>query len=399
MTGNNDPVHKQASQEATDWLILLHDDPEDVELRRAFEAWLKKSPANAAAWEAMQQASKAMDKATPVHAGRWKPALAELRGKTENDGAGAAAPLNTVRTRHSSPLHGRHMVRSSRKSPVGAASSRDRRSIAGRIAAGSRSYGGCFKAMRLFEIAASRINRRQAIRFGGVAALACLLALFIAPGLLLDLHADYTTGTAETRTIRLSDDSTVTLAPESAITVTYTPDERHIRLLAGAAFFEVTPNAERPFEVAAKTLDITVIGTGFDVRSDDDGADVTVAHGAVRVGHASAVPPVAETLTAGQSIRVSWAGRAERRAVPVDQIAAWRHGELIARDEPLGAVVEQLRPYYAGRIVVTDEALAARPVTGVYNLNDPVAALRAIARAQNAAVRRVTPWLIIVSTS
>lgn len=354
MTGNNDPVDKQASKEATNWLILLNDDPEDAGLRRAFEAWLEKSPANAAAWEAMQRASKAMDKARPVHTERWKPALAELRAKAETDGA-SAAPSKILRTRHPSPLNGRRT--------------------------------------------ANWINRRQAIRFGGFAALACVLVVLVGPSLLLDLQADYATGTAETRIIRLPDDSAITLAPESAVAVAYTPDKRRIRLLAGAAFFEVAPNAERPFEVAAKTLDVTVLGTRFGVRRSDDGADIAVEHGTVRVGHPSTVPPVAETLTAGEAIRVSWAGRAERRAIPTDQIAAWRREELIARDAPLGRVVDQLRPYYAGRIVITDGALAARPVTGVYDLDDPVSALRAIARAQNAAVRRVTPWLIIVSAS
>ena len=44
-------------------------------------------------------------------------------------------------------------------------------------------------------------------------------------------------------------------------------------------------------------------------------------------------------------------------------------------------------------------ALAARTVTGVYNLKDPGAALRAIARAHNAVIRYVTPWLILVSAS
>ena len=354
MTGNSDPVQKQASTEATDWLILLKDDPEDSELRQAFEAWLGKSPVNAAAWAAMQQASKAMDKATPVHAERWKPALAELRGETHGDDTGTM-PSKTVRTRHATAPKGRHSV--------------------------------------------GHIGRRQALRFGGIFAAACLLALVVGPDLWLNLRADYATGTAETKTIRLSDDSTVTLAPQSAIAVAYTRDERRIHLLAGQTFFEVKPNAERPFRVAAKAIDVTVLGTRFDVRREDDEASVAVEKGVVRVGHATADPPVAETLTAGQSVRVSWAGRAERNDRPVDQIAAWRRKQLVARDEPLGVVVEQLRRYYAGRIIVTDTALAARPVTGVYNLADPVAALRGIAHAQNAVVRRVTPWLIFVSAS
>ena len=354
MAGKTDPIQKQASKEATDWLILLKDDPDDVGLRHKFEAWRDNSPANATAWEAIQQASKAMDKATPVHSDRWKPLLAELRGQPHGDDAGNTPPA-TIPAPRSAAANGRRTT--------------------------------------------GRIGRRHVIRFGAVAAAACLLAILVGPDMLLHLRADYATGTAETRTIRLSDDSSVTLAPESAIAVAYASGERRIRLLAGEAFFEVAPDAGRPFRVAARAVDVTVLGTGFDVRRGDDGAKVAVQHGMVRVDHATAAPPVAETLTAGQSVRVSWTGRTERSDRPVDQIAAWRRTQLIARDEPFGTVMDQLRRYYAGRIIVTDAALAARPVTGIYNLADPVAALRGIARAQNAVVRRITPWLIIVSAS
>ena len=65
----------------------------------------------------------------------------------------------------------------------------------------------------------------------------------------------------------------------------------------------------------------------------------------------------------------------------------------------MGTVIDGLRRYYAGRIIITDDTLATRTVTGVYNLADPLAALRGIARAQNAVVRQVTPWVLLVSAS
>jgi transmembrane sensor len=354
MAGKTDPIQKLASKEATDWLILLKDDPDDGGLRREFETWLGKSPANATAWDAMHQASKAMDRATPVYSDRWQPLLDKMRGKAHCGGTGNMRRI-IGRAQRSTAVNGRPSV--------------------------------------------GRIGRRQVIRLGGIAAAACLLAVLLGPGLLLDLQADYATGTADTRTIRLSDDSIVTLAPESAIDIVYTAGERRIRLLAGEAFFEVSAHPERPFRVAVKAVGVTVLGTSFDVRHGEDGADVSVAHGLVRVDHTSADPLVAETLTAGQSVRVSWAGRAERGSATVDRIAVWRRNQLVARDEPLGAVVDELRRYYAGKIIVLDEALAARPITGVYNLADPVEALRGIARAQKAVVRRVTPWVLVVSAS
>lgn len=354
MADKADPIEKKASREATDWSILLKDDEENEQLRRDFEAWLAHSPVNASAWRALQQASRAMDRATPVFTDRWKPFLAEARGEAPS-GGGDESRWGREHALQSMP--------------------------------GLRSPSARHK------------RRRSAIRLGGIAAAACLLAVLAGPDLLLDLRADYTTGKAEIRTIDLPDESRVTLAPESALAIAYTPGERGVRLLAGEAFFEVAPNGQRPFRAAADAIEVTVLATGFGLRRDEDGAEVAVEHGRVRVDHAAVSAPFAETLTAGEAVQVGWAGGAERSDAPVDQIAAWRRSQLVARDEPFGVVVDELRRYYGGRIILMDEGLARRPVTGVYNLADPVAALRAIARAQNAVVQRITPWLIIVSAS
>lgn len=34
-----DAARKRASREATEWSVLLHDDPDDRDLSRRFEAW------------------------------------------------------------------------------------------------------------------------------------------------------------------------------------------------------------------------------------------------------------------------------------------------------------------------------------------------------------------------
>jgi transmembrane sensor len=253
-------------------------------------------------------------------------------------------------------------------------------------------------AVRIRKVRRPSRPRRMGLRIAGLALAACLI-IAILPSLLLRAQADYLTGTAQLRTLQLVDGSTVVLAPDSAIAVAYRDGERRVRLLAGEAFFEVAPNAARPFRVSARNVDAIVLGTRFDVRLGDDGAAVSVQHGLVRVDHAGASPPVSETLGAGQSVRVSWAGQALRGSEPPDLVAAWRLGQLIAQDQPMGEIVDQLRRYYSGRIIVASGSLAERRVTGAYNLTDPVDALRGIARAHGATVRQVTPWLLIVSDS
>jgi transmembrane sensor len=66
---------------------------------------------------------------------------------------------------------------------------------------------------------------------------------------------------------------------------------------------------------------------------------------------------------------------------------------------PLREAVDQLRRYFAGTIVLASASLGDRRITGAYNLADPEDALRAIAQAHGGKVRRIAPWLLVVSES
>lgn len=108
-------------------------------------------------------------------------------------------------------------------------------------------------------------------------------------------------------------------------------------------------------------------------------------------------PAVSETLLPGDVVRMSASGAIVRDERALDTIAAWRAGRLIARDETVEAVVDRLRRHYRGVIFLTDRDLAGRSVTGIYNLADPVAALRAIGASHDANVRQITPWVVVIS--
>jgi transmembrane sensor len=69
----------------------------------------------------------------------------------------------------------------------------------------------------------------------------------------------------------------------------------------------------------------------------------------------------------------------------------------VARDEPVAEVVDELRAYFRGAILVTDDALAAQRVTGLYDLGDPAQTLRAIALTHGATVTQISPWLLVLS--
>jgi transmembrane sensor len=211
---------------------------------------------------------------------------------------------------------------------------------------------------------------------------------------MLRWSADAVTATAELRTITLPDGSTVVLAPESAIDIAFDDRRRLVRLLAGRAFFEVAHDADHPFVVAASNVETTVTGTAFDVRLADAEVEVSVQRGQVRVEDASTTPPVHETLGAGDWLKIDATGAVHRLQQPTP---LWQRGQLVAIDRPVGDVVDELKAYFPGRILVTDDALAGKRVTGVYDLHDPAAALRALATAHGAKVHAISDWILILS--
>lgn len=245
----------------------------------------------------------------------------------------------------------------------------------------------------------SRPARRRAGKLVAMMAAAAALLAMLSPPIALRLKADYMTGAGEQRVLALEDGSTVRLAPGSAIGVGYAADRRSVRLLSGEAYFEVKRNPSRPFEVMAQAAKVTVLGTGFNVRLNDEGADVAVRHGRVRVDYPDGSPPVSEILEPGQWTRLAWNGGGARGMSSPALVGGWSEDRLIAVDRPLSDVIADVRRYYRGAIILSDPALGRRIVTGSYDMHDPAQAVATIVQPLGATVTRITPWLVIVSAS
>ena len=246
-----------------------------------------------------------------------------------------------------------------------------------------------------------RRRLRARLGVGALAAVAACLILVFAPGVLLQLRASHLTAAAEIRAVQLEDGSVVQLGPASAIDVAFDSGQRRVLLLKGEAFFEVRPDTARPFVVQSGEVRTTVVGTAFDVRLTDNATHVAVRSGVVQVAFDAATPPVREELTAGDMLRVGTsgltAGQVKRGHGAPDEVAAWLGGQIVARDRSVADIVDELRRYHRGAVVIADDGLARERVTGVYNLADPLAALRAVASAHAATVREMTPWLVVIS--
>lgn len=237
------------------------------------------------------------------------------------------------------------------------------------------------------------VSRRTILLSGLIGA--GVLGGYVAPRL-LSAKPDYETTTAEVRRVTLADGSTVTLGPQSGITVKITDRTRSIALLEGMAFFDVTPDLTRPFEVETGDTYTRVLGTSFDVSLVDDLTAVSVVHGRVAV-HDNALPGRELQITDGEWIKIATGtatySRGQRNS---DQIAAWRQGLIVAEDEPLADVVARVSRWHRGRVILASPSLARQRISGVFDLSNPLLALQAIVHPYGGKVREVSPYLVAI---
>lgn len=263
------------------------------------------------------------------------------------------------------------------------------------ISATGALLAGAERAERDPPLPASSAWTKLARRPYAIAALLIVcLAAAIAPGVALRLQADHATGTAQIESFQLDDGSTVRLGPDSALRLAFSAGERRVTLLSGEALFDVKPDAGRPFRVVTRDATTTVLGTRFDVAMLAGSTSVTVARGHVRV--ATAEGGATFDLHAGDWVRVGTGAVGEQGTGLPDYMTAGPGPRLAVRNRPVAEVIERLRPWFAGRIVIADDAVGRQPVTGVFDAADPVRALEVIVGPQGGRVMRVTPWLLIV---
>lgn len=229
-------------------------------------------------------------------------------------------------------------------------------------------------------------------------AAACLtgLAVLTLPEARVHWQADAMTGVGEVRTLLLQDGSRLTLAPGSAVATSFTSGRRQVLLLRGRAYFEVTPNPALPFVIQARDAQVRVLGTAFDVRLAADALEVGVRSGRVRVSDEQRSTSVAE-LAAGESLELDWQNRElQLAAQPAPAIGAWLEGRLQVSDRSVDEVLDELRAYLPGWVVLRAQDQGQRRISGVYDLRDPQRALGGLAQSLGLRVRSLGPWLTVL---
>ena len=210
---------------------------------------------------------------------------------------------------------------------------------------------------------------RPTLRFRpwhGVAALAACAAL-LSVGLLPSIRSfpvSHETRIAEIRPLTLPDGTRVTLGARSRLVVDFSLTERRVELVEGQAFFDIAPEAARPFRVIAGQAIIRDIGTKFDVIRSPGSLRVAVLEGSVEVREAGARS--GSVLHAGHRFeatqRIVSARARYPNVQPVKDVApgGWREGRLAYENDRLGDVVADLNRYHAPGLRIADDAADIR---------------------------------------
>lgn len=162
----------------------------------------------------------------------------------------------------------------------------------------------------------------------------------------------------------LPDGSVITLNKESSLLYpsSFSGKERVVTL-KGEAFFDVSPDKEKPFIVHVNDIDVRVVGTSFNIKSKNDKTEVIVESGIVRVTSAGKTVE----LKAGERVRLDNAGTEMVKEQTTDKLYNYyRSREFVCDDTPLWKLVEVLNEAYEANIVIGREELKNLRITSPF---------------------------------
>lgn len=205
------------------------------------------------------------------------------------------------------------------------------------------------------------------------------------------LWADLRTGTGERRTFALADGSRLSLNARSSVDIQFTAQRRVVRLREGQVFADVAADANRPFVITTAEGEVQALGTQFLVSQESAGSLASVQLHSVQITTAGGSQ---RRIEAGQA---AWfnAGAVRPVALSVAGRVDWRDGRVDIRDEPLGLLIDALRPYGRGVLRISPQAAALR-VYGVYPLDNAEQTLQSLAQTFPLRIRRYGPWLTLI---
>ena len=168
------------------------------------------------------------------------------------------------------------------------------------------------------------------------------------------LYNTLTTNRGEQYPLQLSDGTRIWLNSASTIRfpVMFGNNERRVQI-SGEAFFEVAKDKSKPFKVTLNGMEITVLGTQFNVNgySDESNVRTTLLEGSVKITQGLE----ALHLSPGQHARLNSNGKFHLvNNADIEEAVSWKNGYFHFTKDNLQTVMRKLSRWYDVDVVYED---------------------------------------------
>ena len=163
----------------------------------------------------------------------------------------------------------------------------------------------------------------------------------------------------------LPDGSVITLNKKSTVTYPsrFKGNTRAIAL-KGEAFFNVAPDKKKPFIISVNNVQVTVVGTSFNVKSENGNTEVVVETGIVQVTRSSKTVE----LIAGEKIVMHENDSAATKEAVTDKLYNYYRSKVfVCDDTPLWKLVQVLNEAYDASIVIGRKELNDKKLNTTFN--------------------------------
>ena len=168
------------------------------------------------------------------------------------------------------------------------------------------------------------------------------------------------------KVISLSDGSKIYLNAGSKLSFSKDYDSKSRKVsLYGEAYFDVKKGIN-PFIISTEYAEITVIGTKFNVRSRDDGFEVGVNEGAVKVKNNLQSMEISQGKQIDINPKYPETFAASKTT---DFYPGWKNNKLICDNRSLLKICDELERIYNVKINFQNESQKNIRISGIINLN------------------------------
>ncbi|HJV42267.1 FecR family protein [Caulobacter sp.] len=196
------------------------------------------------------------------------------------------------------------------------------------------------------------------------------------------LRARTVTGVGERRTLALPDGSSVELNTDTEIFWRVDRRGRSLWLERGEVALTIAHDALRPFQLFTKQGLARLASGQFNVRLRPTALDLIVLAGRVTVKAAGGEAQAAvETATDSRQVLAISDGGVAVAAAPeaeVQNVQAWRRGEIVFEGQKLADAVEEYNRYLTRKLVIEDPKVGALRLGGRFLTGDPESFLDAL---------------------